>query len=322
LYEPAVFVRAACTVLELLYAGHPKLAMIAELAARLEQQTEHGSAEAEVAPEPPVSRAGGGESRIPDTQRQSVPRRWPINATLVTIHGFWSSPSTWDRLNAIWEADEDLRGLRIHQFGYPSPKRTPMPFSGTRIPDYSDIAQVLASEYATVLSDKPDIAIVTHSQGGLILQRFLVWMLNEGRGQDLARIRTIVMLACPNSGSEYLDSLRHILGFGRHPQAGSLEVLNRQVADTLRAVLQRIVNATGVDDHQCRIPIHVYAGGSDAIVTAASAQAAFPGASVLAGNHFSILDPAAPGNRTAETVKRHILTDCTASKPAFTRPDS
>jgi hypothetical protein len=38
LYEPAVFVRAACTVLELLYAGHPKLAMMAELATRLEQQ--------------------------------------------------------------------------------------------------------------------------------------------------------------------------------------------------------------------------------------------------------------------------------------------
>jgi hypothetical protein len=238
-----------------------------------------------------------------------------IKATLVTIHGFWSSPVTWERLRASWSADEQLRGLRIHAFGYSSPKRPRLPFSVTRVPDYDDIAQMLASEYAVSLAEEANIAIVTHSQGGLILQRFLIWMLNQGRGQELARIRTIIMLACPNGGSEYLQSIRHILGFGRHAQAGHLEVLNRQVADTQRAVLQHIVNATGIDEHQCRIPFHVYAGSSDKVVTAASAQGSFPGASTLAGNHFSILDPASPGNRTAETVKYHLITDFSASPP-------
>jgi pimeloyl-ACP methyl ester carboxylesterase len=235
------------------------------------------------------------------------------DATLLTIHGFWSSPATWERLNAIWRADEQLRGLRFHPFGYPSPKKPALPFSTTRVPDYDDIAQALATEYTVSLTDRPDIAIVTHSQGGLILQRFLTWMLHQGRGRELARIRTIVMLACPNGGSEYLRSLRHVTGLGRQAQAGNLEVLNRQIADTQRTVLQWIVNATGVDDHQCRIPFHVYAGTSDKVVTAASAQGAFPEASALAGNHFSILDPAAPGNRTAETVAYHILTDCAVS---------
>lgn len=241
-----------------------------------------------------------------------------INATLVTIHGFWSSPATWERLNAAWQTDEDLRGLQIHQFGYASPKKPPMPFSATRIPDYDDIAQLLATEYAAVLAGASEIAIVTHSQGGLILQRFLLWMLNEGRGRDLARIRTIVMLACPNNGSQYLATVRHMLGFGRHPQASSLDVLDKQVADTQRAVLRRVVNASGVDDRQCHIPFHVYAGSSDNIVTAPSAQGAFPGALTLAGDHFTILDPAAPGNRTAVTVKHHILTDIAAGD---TRPD-
>ena len=235
-----------------------------------------------------------------------------INLTLVTVHGFWSSPTTWERLNAVWRADEELRGLCIQPFGYRSPKKPRMPFSAARVPDYDDIAQTLSTEYTTALAGASDIAIVTHSQGGLILQRFLIWMLNERRGEELARIRTIVMLACPNGGSEYLRSLRHILGYGRHAQAGHLEVLNRQVADTQRAVLQRIVNATGVDAGQCRIPFHVYAGNADRIVTPASAQGAFPGASALAGTHFSILDPTAPGNRTAETVKHHILTDIQA----------
>ncbi len=45
-----------------------------------------------------------------------------INAMLVTIHGFWSSPATWERLTAVWYADEQLRGLQIDPFGYPSPQ--------------------------------------------------------------------------------------------------------------------------------------------------------------------------------------------------------
>jgi pimeloyl-ACP methyl ester carboxylesterase len=205
--------------------------------------------------------------------------------------------------------------LRIQPFHYPSPRKPHLPFSTTRVPDYDDIAQNLATWYIVGLADTSNIAIVAHSQGGLILQRFLTRMLEEGRGKDLARIRTVVMLACPNAGSEYLRSVRHVLGFSRQAQAGSLEVLNKQVANTQRNVLQRIVNATGVDDHQCRIPFHVYAGSSDKIVTAASAQGAFPEVSALAGNHSTILDPDAVGNHTAETVKYHILTDL-ATRPA------
>ncbi|MDQ1307681.1 MAG: hypothetical protein QG671_3514 [Actinomycetota bacterium] len=232
-----------------------------------------------------------------------------IDATLVTIHGFWSSPATWERLSAVWTADEDLRGLRIHAFGYPSPRKPRLPLSTTRVPDYDDVAQTFATEFTVPLANAEHLAIVTHSQGGLILQRFLDWMLAEGRGRELARIRAIVMLACPSGGSEYLRSLRHALGFGRHPQAASLDVLDKQVTDTQRTVLQRIVNAAGNDDHQCRIPLHVYAGNADNVVTPASAKSTFPGASALAGNHFTILDPSAPGNRTAATVKHHLLTD-------------
>jgi pimeloyl-ACP methyl ester carboxylesterase len=240
--------------------------------------------------------------------------------TLVAVHGFWSDPSTWDRLCAVWQADAELKGLRVHGFGYPSPKKPRLPLSWTRVPDFDDVARTLATEYMTVLAGSPSIAIVAHSQGGLIVQRFLAWMISGGRARDLARIRTIVLLACPNSRSQYLASIRHVLGYGRHPQAAGLETLSRQVADTQRTVLERIVYASGVDDHQCRIPFHAYAAASDAIVPAASAQAAFPGGGTLAGNHFTILDPAARGNRTAEVVKHHILTDLegpSASPPAF-----
>ncbi len=244
-----------------------------------------------------------------------------VEATLVTIHGFWSSPATWDRLTTVWSADERMREVRIHPFGYRSPKKPRMPFSPSRIPDYDDIAQTFATEFMVKLADARAVAIVTHSQGGLVMQRFLTWMVQQGHGRELSRIVSVVMIACPNNGSDYLRSLRHALGYRRHAQAGSLEMLDKRVAETQRTVLQRIVNATRVDDHQCRIPFHVYAGDSDRVVRAASAQAAFPGASTLAGNHFSILDPGASGNSTADTVRYHILEDLRAWRAANADPE-
>src|SRR5205807_1015686 len=117
-------------------------------------------------------------------------------------HGFWSSPATWDKLCQRFHTDDAVRGLRVHRFPYESPKLS-FPLSWTRVPDYDDIAQSFVN-YLSEYADQSETAIVTHSQGGLILQRFLAWMLNEGRGRELARIKLIVMLAGPNGGSEYL----------------------------------------------------------------------------------------------------------------------
>jgi pimeloyl-ACP methyl ester carboxylesterase len=234
-----------------------------------------------------------------------------IDATLVTVHGFWSSPATWERLNKAWRADTNLHGLEIHDFEYESPKKPPFPLSTTRIPDFNDIAGILASEYSKVLADVPEIAFVTHSQGGLILQRFLAWMTDQGRAPELRRIRSIVMLACPNGGSEYLRSIRRVLGYGRHAQAGSLEALNPHVINAQSAVLERIVYATGVDTQHCPIPFHVYAGGSDRVVPAQSAKSVFKGAGTIAGNHFSILNPGARGSQTVTVVRRHLIEDLT-----------
>jgi pimeloyl-ACP methyl ester carboxylesterase len=57
-----------------------------------------------------------------------------VDADLVLIHGFWSSPATWDRLIYRMRDDPDLVGLRIHAFGYESPKLR-WPGSPVRIPD-------------------------------------------------------------------------------------------------------------------------------------------------------------------------------------------
>jgi pimeloyl-ACP methyl ester carboxylesterase len=236
-----------------------------------------------------------------------------INANLVLIHGFWSSPATWNKLSDRLSADSELQGLRVHRFGYESPK-LPVPFWWTRVPDYNDIAQSLPSYLAA--HTRGATVIITHSQGGLILQRFLVWMLSEGRGRELATVKSIVMLACPNDGSEYLRSVRAMAGFGRHAQGRNLKALNSDVADTRRVVLRQVVHASTTNERECPIPIYVYAGRTDRIVRRTSAQGSFPNAGALPGNHFSILDPDLPGSLTVATLKRHLIEAFAASGAA------
>jgi pimeloyl-ACP methyl ester carboxylesterase len=223
---------------------------------------------------------------------------------LVLIHGFWSSTRTWDRLVALVDADADLAGVRVDRFGYESPKIR-LPLSPTRIPDYDDIAHSLGSHLALREPGRP-VVIVTHSQGGLILQRHLAWMVHEGRARELARIRAIVLLACPNEGSEYLGTIRRALGFGRHPQAGQLATLVADATEARRTFLRSVVQARTVTDRECPIPVHAYAGRTDNVVTRSSAQSVFPNVGSLPGNHFSILDPTFPGSLTFAALKTHL----------------
>lgn len=229
-----------------------------------------------------------------------------MDADLVLVHGFWSSPATWNRLMAHLRDDPDLAGLRIHAFPYESPKLR-WPMSPVRIPDYNDIAQSLPAYLTTHAPGTTPIAVVTHSQGGLILQRFMAWMLTEGRGRELERFRLAVMLSCPNEGSEYLRSIRAVVGLSRHPQAGQLDLLDREVREARRIILRQVVNATTIDDRHCPIPVYVYSGRTDNVVRRESAQSVFPNAEVLPGDQFSILDPDAPGHLTGPILKRRLL---------------
>lgn len=212
-----------------------------------------------------------------------------------------------DRLVGVLRADQTLRDIQWHRFGYESPK-LPRLWAPKRIPDFDDIAQSL-EPFLAAYCPTGEVAVVTHSQGGLILQRYLAWMLNEGNGRKLARIRSIVMLACPHEGSDYLRSLRTAAGFGFHPQARALRQLDTSVAASRRTVLGQIVHANEVDDRNCPIPIHVYAGTTDNVVTRVTAHSAFPGAGMIPGNHFSIIDPRSPDSLTVQTIRRHLLED-------------
>jgi len=240
--------------------------------------------------------------------------------SLVFIHGFKSSAGAWAKLTQRIRDDPDLGGVGIFTFAYPSPVGPHLPLSTIRTPGYTDIAQMLET-YLDAEVGAGDVAIVTHSQGGLIVQRFLARMLNEGRGLDLARIRLFVMLVCPNEGSEYLGLTRTLAGFGRHPQARDLRPYSDDVAEAHRTVLDRIDKAQGADSHHCQIPIYAFAGSQDNVVQRASAQGGFTNGRELPGSHKSILDPDSKGNMTFKTLKmlldKHFLAPAeTESVPA------
>jgi pimeloyl-ACP methyl ester carboxylesterase len=229
-----------------------------------------------------------------------------LDADLVLLHGFWSSPARWDKLSQRLHQDPDLEGLRIHAFGYESP-RLRWPCTPARIPDYDDIAQSLHPFIVANAPGNSPLVLAAHSQGGLILQRYLAWMLHDGRGGELTRIRLVVLFSCPNEGSEYLRSIRDFTRFHRHPQAGSFKVHDQMVKRTQRDVLRHVVHTTCRDDSNCHIPIHVYSGRTDNVVRRESAQSVFPTAEVLPGDHFSILDPDWPESLTLPTLKGLLL---------------
>ncbi|MFG1805062.1 alpha/beta fold hydrolase [Streptomyces sp. NPDC049040] len=223
---------------------------------------------------------------------------------LVLVHGFTSSPDMWKPLIRLIAADEGLGFVEPLPFGYATSLWAFDPRRG--IPTFDTVADSLKEFLDTEAEAFDRLMVVSHSQGGLVVQRHLARMTAEGRGADLARIRRVVLLACPNSGSELASGLRRGL-LNRNPQERELRPLNELVTRTLRLVLRDIVNAEGVTAHSCRIPFTVYAGETDDIVPPASALGVFPDAAVLPGDHFGIAKPKDDRHRTYTTLRRLIL---------------
>lgn len=229
------------------------------------------------------------------------------DAAAVFVHGLFSSSETWEPLvQLLRETGEIADAYDLIPFEYSSPKWN---FNPTRrIPDFGLIAASLKTFMETDCETYQTIVFIAHSQGGLIVQRYLKLMLDESRGKDLARISRIILLACPNNGSEFFRVLRKAIGtFWRHPQERQLRPYTDDVADTHWRVINRIVNAKSITSDSCPIEFHVYAGESDNIVTPASARSTFPNWGALPGDHNSILRPDSLNNRTYKTLKTNLL---------------
>jgi pimeloyl-ACP methyl ester carboxylesterase len=225
----------------------------------------------------------------------------------VFVHGLFSSSDTWDLLISLLESDNEIsEAYDLKRFDYSSPKWKLKPTQ--RIPDFETVAGSLSTFLDVECASYENVVIIAHSQGGLIVQRFLSQMLTDGRGRDLARVSRVVLLACPNNGSEFFLALRRTLsGFWLHRQERELRPYVDNVTETLRRVLKDIVFATSISSDRCPIVFSVYVGESDNIVTLASARSVFPNWGALPGDHNSLLHVDSVRHRTFTTVKTNLL---------------
>jgi pimeloyl-ACP methyl ester carboxylesterase len=224
---------------------------------------------------------------------------------VVFVHGLFSSARTWSALGALMREDGALGDFDRFEFEYWSPffKFNPL----RRIPNYTAIADTLLTFLETRTSDYRKIVLVTHSQGGLIVQRYLARRLASGHGEELGRIRQVVMYACPNNGSQVLLGLRKYAKFWVNPQERALRPFNEEIHDTRRIVHLQVVSATTTTTSTAQIPVAVYAGNMDDIVPLPTAQDVFPDAAALPGDHFTIIRPDSADHLSYLALRRHLL---------------
>lgn len=216
-------------------------------------------------------------------------------AAIVFVHGLFSSSDTWRDLEAQLSGTPGIaQNFDLLFFNYATPKLSWHPLR--KMPNIDTVAESLKSYLADQPISHERLLIVTHSQGGLVVQRFLSRMLAEGRGWELRRIRRIVMFACPNNGSELFLLLRRgLMGVTRNTQERELRPLQASVQEAQRRVMTGIVHAQYVSRDRCPIPVVSYAGESDNVVSPSSAVGVFPESAVMPGDHFSVIKPRQDG---------------------------
>ncbi|GGT56847.1 hypothetical protein GCM10010271_70790 [Streptomyces kurssanovii] len=227
-------------------------------------------------------------------------------AAIVFVHGLFSSTATWtplqQELSAVPAVADQFDFLF---FEYATRPVTWNPLR--RMPDLDTVAESLRGFIGDFTAEHERIVLVTHSQGGLVSQRFLSRMLQAGRGRDLAKIRRLVMFACPNNGSDlFLLARKGLIPMTRNTQERELKPLQTSVLETQRRVLDGIVRSMDVSRDRCPIPIVAYAGESDNVVVPSSAAGFFPETGVLPGDHFSVIRPSGPDSRLIHAVRKEL----------------
>jgi pimeloyl-ACP methyl ester carboxylesterase len=183
-------------------------------------------------------------------------------AGAIFVHGLFSGPEVWDPLISLLQSDTSFsRAFQFERFSYSSPKFLQLT---TWLRDNDQLRGI------------PRIVLVGHSQGGLIIQQSMSEMLSDGQIEALRRVRAVILLATPNTGSELLLSLRRILGrIWRHAQERQLRPYDEQIEKMRRVVFERAVLPTVPSETVCPIRFFVYAGETDGVVPPRSALGFF-----------------------------------------------
>jgi pimeloyl-ACP methyl ester carboxylesterase len=227
---------------------------------------------------------------------------------VVFVHGFNSSADMWKSFTELIAGDPELSTfVTTSTFEYESKILNVNLVK--RIAEIDDIADMLITDYRTKLRESSRIVFVAHSEGGLVVQRFLARMLRNADGRALARIVRIVMFGCPNAGSEFFLKTRKILGIAiRNPQERELRPLVRAVVEAQQLVLNSIVNARTTSETECHIPIVAYGGASDGVVPPETSRWVFQQGGIVAGDHSSMVRPQSRDAQSYQALREELNT--------------
>jgi pimeloyl-ACP methyl ester carboxylesterase len=225
----------------------------------------------------------------------------------VFVHGFNSSPVCWDPMLALLRDDPDVSAsFDFRCFEY-STGVLRMPIL-RRFPNVFEIGRGFGEWLDSLDNPYRDITIVGHSQGGLVIQSFLIDRLNEARGESLERIRQVLLIATPNLGSTALSGVRKAFSMLLpNSQEYMLRVLNNDIAKLMRDVQKRIVDANESSSTECPVAIQPLWGEMDQIVPEASARGAFTGGFPVPGDHSTVLQPKVRTDRRYVAVRDALL---------------
>jgi pimeloyl-ACP methyl ester carboxylesterase/tetratricopeptide (TPR) repeat protein len=225
---------------------------------------------------------------------------------VIFIHGLFSDATVWADFQQLIQNDPELAGFVTTEcFSYDSPWIRLRP--DRRIADIDDIADQLGTYLTNGGWDADAIVLVTHSQGGLVAQRFLVRTLQRHEGLRLSNIRQIVMYACPNRGSEFFLLSRRFAWFLRNPQERQLRPFDKVLAETELAITRSVLNSTDNTTTECHVPIAAYGGTADKIVPPHVARGIFPINGVVSGDHFSVVRPTDPKADSYRVLKNALV---------------
>ncbi|MGA2810366.1 MAG: alpha/beta fold hydrolase [Candidatus Acidiferrum sp.] len=212
----------------------------------------------------------------------------------IFVHGINSNVECWKTLFDLFKDDPAITtAFDLLRFPYESKIAFGLFNPIQKIPEYGEIAK----EFDTFVTENftpayQELYLVGHSQGGLVIQEWLVRRLNGGRGRELRRVREVLMIATPTLGSNIALGARKVLfKFLRNPQEERLRAFNSAAADTRRAIEQQVMNARQCDERNCPIPIVAFWGTEDNVVHSASAEASFDLSVALPGDHASVIRP-------------------------------
>jgi pimeloyl-ACP methyl ester carboxylesterase len=206
---------------------------------------------------------------------------------VVFVHGFGSNAATWDRLKTRLSSDPLLADYSFDCFPYPTKWFNWNPIQ--RIPSLRELGEALGGFLKLNYSTAENLILVGHSQGGLIIQSYLQQKTTSHQAGELANIRTAILLATPNRGSDIFSAPRRFASiFNPNPQERTLRVLNSEIAEMSKAIDRDILNASAFTDNSCPIPFRAFYGLSDRVVPEASAKGSFPETGALPGDHLTI----------------------------------